>query len=252
MNSMVDYVEMLIAELRYGVIDNMLSEARANMYMYPEELRFNPYHDPSNGRFTSGGGSGSGLTNNKKSNIIRGSGKNSKVNRNHYVEKVSDIDFSNEDEVNKCLLDFEAKYLNSDIEHCRVITASGEVYDIHGDRYTVDTTLLGDKLSGSINEHNHVIGESQYSFSFEDLTSSARDGSYISAAYDERYKYKMTFTHNVTEDEAYNAYHKAVDSVMNRRIFGENISDDNCQHEIISEACKLLKIKYTRCKNDLS
>ena len=59
MNSMVDYVEMLIAELRYGVIDNMLSEARANMYMYPEELRFNPYHDPSNGRFTSGGGSGS-------------------------------------------------------------------------------------------------------------------------------------------------------------------------------------------------
>lgn len=60
MNSMVDYVEMLIAELRYGVIDNMLSEARANMYMYPEELRFNPYHDPSNGRFTSGGGGGSG------------------------------------------------------------------------------------------------------------------------------------------------------------------------------------------------
>lgn len=57
---MVDYVEMLIAELRYGVIDNMLSEARANMYMYPEELRFNPYHDPSNGRFTSGGGGGSG------------------------------------------------------------------------------------------------------------------------------------------------------------------------------------------------
>lgn len=61
MNSMIDYVEMLIAELRYGVIDNMLSEARANMYMYPEELRFNPYHDPSNGRFTSGGGSGSGV-----------------------------------------------------------------------------------------------------------------------------------------------------------------------------------------------
>lgn len=58
MNSMVDYVKMLIAELRYGVIDNMLSEARANMYMYPEELRFNPYHDPGNGRFTSGGGSG--------------------------------------------------------------------------------------------------------------------------------------------------------------------------------------------------
>ena len=71
MNSMVDYVEMLIAELRYGVIDNMLSEARANMYMlYPEELRFNPYHDPSNGRFTSGGGSGSGVDKSGGSGII--------------------------------------------------------------------------------------------------------------------------------------------------------------------------------------
>ena len=69
---MVDYVEMLIAELRYGVIDNMLSEARANMYMlYPEELRFNPYHDPSNGRFTSGGGSGSGVDKSGGSGIIK-------------------------------------------------------------------------------------------------------------------------------------------------------------------------------------
>ena len=67
---MVDYVEMLIVELRYGVIDNMLSEARANMYMYPEELRFNPYHDPSNGRFTSGGGSGSGVDKSGGSGII--------------------------------------------------------------------------------------------------------------------------------------------------------------------------------------
>ena len=67
---MIDYVEMLIVELRYGVIDNMLSEARANMYMYPEELRFNPYHDPSNGRFTSGGGSGSGVDKSGGSGII--------------------------------------------------------------------------------------------------------------------------------------------------------------------------------------
>lgn len=67
---MIDYVEMLIAELRYGVIDNMLSEARANMYMYPEELRFNPYHDPSNGRFTSGGGGGSGVDKSGGSGII--------------------------------------------------------------------------------------------------------------------------------------------------------------------------------------
>ena len=67
---MRDAVADIISELRYGVVDNVISELRAAWCIYPPELRFNPYHDPSNGRFTSGGGSGSGLTSSAVSGII--------------------------------------------------------------------------------------------------------------------------------------------------------------------------------------
>lgn len=188
------------------------------------------------------------LDNGGGSGIIRSSGHNNQVNGHHYFEKIADIDFSNAESINESLNEFEKQYLHSDIEHCRVITPLGEVFDVHGDKFTVDTSLLGDKLIGSINEHNHVIGESQYSFSFEDLISSARDGSYKSSAFDEKFRYEMTFTHNVTEDDAYSAYEKAEENVMNRRIFGEKIDDVDCQHEIIAEACRLLNILYMRVK----
>ena len=68
--------------------------------------------------------------------------------------------------------DFEEMYKDSLIEHCRVITISGEIYDVHGGKWTVDTSMLGEKMKGSINKHNHVKGESQYSFSYEDLKNS--------------------------------------------------------------------------------
>ncbi len=68
---MRDVVEDIITELRYGVIDNVISELRAAWCIYPPELRFNPNHDPSNGRFTSGGGNGSGLTSSAVSGKIK-------------------------------------------------------------------------------------------------------------------------------------------------------------------------------------
>lgn len=37
-------------------------------------MRFNPYHDPSNGRFTSGGSGGSGVDKSEKSDIMNDSG----------------------------------------------------------------------------------------------------------------------------------------------------------------------------------
>ena len=72
---MFGYVDMLIAELRYGAVDNMLSEARANMYMYPEELRYNHNHDPSNGRFTSGFSGGYAVDVNVSASDNGGNGK---------------------------------------------------------------------------------------------------------------------------------------------------------------------------------
>ena len=119
---------------------------------------------------------------------------------------------------------------------------------MHGDFDNVDTDLLGDRMKESINEHNHVIGESQYSFSWEDLESSAKDKSHISMAYDEKFRYSMTFPDTeLTEDIVYEAYKRAENSVGNDlKSYSERIPIGDEQHERIKRACKELGIKYSR------
>ncbi len=178
----------------------------------------------------------------------RGSGKKPYISENHTYEKIGEIDFSDKKAIARSLQEFEHKYIDSDIEHCRVFCPNGEVYEVHGDRFRVNTDLLGDKMEGSINEHNHVIGESQYSFSWEDLESSAKDKSYISMAYDEKFRYSMTFPDTeLTEDIVYEAYKRAENSVGNDlKFYPERIPIGDEQHERIKRACKELGIKYSR------
>lgn len=182
-----------------------------------------------------------------ESGIIKGRSRGSGIKSSeHYFKKVGKIDFNDQNAIDISMNDFEEMYKDSEIEHCRVITALGDVYDVHGDSDTVDTTLLGDKMRGSINSHNHVTGRSQFSFSKEDIYSSAEDGSWISSAFDEKYKYSMEFNATVTEDDVYNAYNEATMTVMNRKIFVGDVTDENEQHEIVKETCRILGIKYER------
>lgn len=51
-------LENLCAENRGEIESKMLDIYHSLWYDYLTELRYNPYHDPSNGRFTSGGGGG--------------------------------------------------------------------------------------------------------------------------------------------------------------------------------------------------
>lgn len=178
----------------------------------------------------------------------RGSGKKPYISENHTYEKIGEIDFSDKKAIARSLQEFEHKYIDSDIEHCRVFCPNCEVYEVHGDRFRVNTDLLGDKMEGSINEHNHVIGESQYSFSWEDLESSAKDKSHISMAYDEKFRYSMTFPDaEFTEDIVYEAYKRAEDSVGNDlKFYPERVPIGDEQHERIKRACKELGIKYSR------
>ena len=161
---------------------------------------------------------------------------------------IGKIDYNDKKAVAKSLMEFEEKYKSSDIEHCRVITISGEVFEVHGGKYTVDPSILGDKLRGSINEHNHVTGESQYSFSYEDLKSSIADGSKMSMAFDEKYRYSMLFSDKIiSEDDLYNAYEASINEVGNARIFKtEIITDEDVQHQIVKRTCEKVGIKYGR------
>ena len=166
----------------------------------------------------------------------------------HWFEQITTIDPSDKKAAAQLLRDFERQYADSQIEHCRVVTVAGEVYDVHGGRWTVDTTLLGEKMRGSTNEHNHVTGESQYSFSWEDLKSSAEDGSKVAIAFDEKYRYTMIFPdYQLDDDTVYAAYQAAHESVGEDLIFyPEKIAKGDEQHEAIKRACKTLGIQYGR------
>lgn len=188
-----------------------------------------------------------GLTDGGESDIIEESKRKSADVQ--FYEEMGQIDPLNQNQVETALNDFEEKYRNSEIEHCIVITETGKVYEIHGTRYNVNTELLGDKMKNSINEHNHVTGESEYSFSWLDFNSSIQEQSSVSVAYDEKYRYSMTDYKGISKDEAYNIRKKAEENVYNRIIlFGEEIPDEEKQHEFIKEACRLLGIKYERKK----
>ncbi len=182
--------------------------------------------------------------------ITRSSGKNNLSDSIHHYKKIGNIDFADKKSVARSLQEFEEKYRNSNVEHCRVITTLGEIYEVHGNKWTVDTSLLGDKLKDSINEHNHVTGESQYSFSWEDLKSCADDGTKIAIAYDEKYRYSMIFPNKIfNEDEVYEAYQKAK-YLVDEELFNnpENIPIGDEQHERIKKSCEELGIKYIRIK----
>lgn len=185
----------------------------------------------------------------------RGSGKTVFTDSNgHSCELIDKIDYNDNKAVALSLKEFEEKYIDSDIEHCRVITASGEVYEVHGNQWAVDTSVLGDKLKGSINEHNHVTGESQYSFSWEDLKSCADDGTKTAFAYDEKYRYFMQFSDKViSEDDLYDAYEASKEEVGDIRLADHyngvlTISDENVQHEIVRRTCEKVGITYGRRK----
>ena len=189
---------------------------------------------------------------------IRSSGKVPITDSNdNYCELIGKIDYNDKKAVAKSLMEFEEKYKSSDIEHCRVITISGEVFEIHGGKYTVDPSILGNKLRGSINEHNHVTGESQYSFSYEDLKSSIADGSKTSMAFDEKYRYFMQFSDKeITEEELYETFEKSrldVEEInFQHRYCGTEkyIVDEDVMHEIVKKTCERLGIAYGRTKKN--
>ena len=182
--------------------------------------------------------------------IIRSSGKGKSVNRSeHHYENYGEVDINDGKAVSSELKKFITEESESPIEKCRVINKRGKMYTVYGDEYTVNTGLLGDEMDGSINIHNHVKGQSQYSFSKEDLIESIRDGSYISYACDEKYLYTMIIKNKTPTDLAEQLYEEArleVDDILFHNPELIPLGDE--QHERIKRACEKLGIAYKRSK----
>lgn len=219
----------------------------------PDDLTFDEWLEglepTEDGKLVYTGKSGKSVDKSGGSGIIKGRSSGNGINSSeHYFEKVGEIDFNDQNAIDISMNDFEEMYKDSQIEHCRVITISGEVYDVHGGKWTVDTSILGEKMKGSINKHNHVKGESQYSFSYEDLKNSIEDGTSIAYAFDEKYHYSMVIPKmKFSENDIYSAYKKAEDSVY-EDLFNapEKIPVGDEQHERIRRTCIELGIEYSR------
>ena len=169
--------------------------------------------------------------------------------------KIGTVDFKDKDAVTAVIRDFESRHAEADIEHCIVVTTQGEVYEIDGKQWTVDTTVLGDKMKGSINSHNHVTGESRYSFSIDDIKSSVGDGSYRVEGFDEKYRYSMVIERKISKATVYDAYVESkleVDGIMMADYFEGKVSipDEDIRHEVIKRTCKRVGIIYEREKKE--
>lgn len=190
------------------------------------------------------------IDNSAVDDIIRSSGKEKSVNKSkHYYKYYGEVDINDGKAVSSELKKFITEESESPIEKCRVINKRGKMYTVYGDEYTVNTRLLGDEMDGSINIHNHVKGQSQYSFSKEDLVESIRDGSYISYACDEKYLYTMIIKNKTPADLAEQLYEEArleVDDILFHNPELIPLGDE--QHERIKRACEKLGIAYKRSK----
>ena len=190
------------------------------------------------------------VDNSAVNDIIRASGKGKSINKSeHHYENYGEVDINDGKAVSSELKKFITEESESPIEKCRVINKRGKMYTVYGDEYTVNTGLLGDEMDGSINIHNHVKGQSQYSFSKEDLIESIRDGSYISYACDEKYLYTMIIKNKIPADLAEQLYEEArleVDDILFHNPELIPLGDE--QHERIKRACEKLGIAYKRSK----
>ena len=83
---------------------------------------------------------------------------------------VKQVDFKDRVAVMREITRFEQEAAKSSIELARVVTKAGQVYDCFGvkDRVFPDFDLQ-DSLKGAIISHSHPNGETQYTFSHDDL-----------------------------------------------------------------------------------
>ena len=111
------------------------------------------------------------------------------------------INFNDEKEISKTLLQFEKEAIYEKIETACIITSSGDVYKCFGtnDRVFPDIDL-GEKLYGAIVSHNHPIDETAFSFSKADRDIFSNFSLITLRGCDENYVYEFS-RKNLTIDE---------------------------------------------------
>lgn len=154
---------------------------------------------------------------------------------NHPKPKLLEkIDYSNKQEVMKCLEKYEEIIKDDNIENAIVITKGGEVYQCYGNNSSVwPDNDLKDKLKEAYVTHNHPEEETEYSFSESDINLFNEYNLKVLRGKDYKYTYEL----NRNKDD--------VDAID---IF--NMSDEDGIHALNINRAEKYKIGYRRWKND--
>ena len=111
------------------------------------------------------------------------------------------IDYSNNENVLRELTNFEKNAIMEDIETACVVTRDGKIYKCFGTKNEVFPNYdLGDELFGATVSHNHIITETAFSFSDEDLDMFQLFNLDVLRGCDEKYTYELTRNANLIDD----------------------------------------------------
>ena len=100
---------------------------------------------------------------------------------------------NNPEDVEEALKYYEGQIADQPIENGIVITPDGEVYHTTGDEGTLSPILeLGDKLNDATITHNHPTGETEYSFSNDDIALFMNYGLERLRGIDDKFVYELS------------------------------------------------------------
>lgn len=195
---------------------------------------------------------------NKKNNSSshRNANANNKPLDKAYVENLGYI---GEADREKTVQDFISKFVLGDdevtkYEHMLVIAENGQGYYVTNySPNSLGNYNLDKEMKNSYNIHTHPKEYTQYTFSIDsDIPAFFNDGSLVMEACDYKYRYRFERPENVTlddwEEARFEAETKAM-KIMDKKGFSFEEYQENYNHIIISETCRILGINvYKRWK----
>lgn len=140
----------------------------------------------------------------------------------------------------------EKEIANYEVEHAYVFTRDGRKIHVQGNRFTVNTEVVGtEALKGAVITHNHP--HELRAPSLQDLQSIARDGLAELRTLDKTNLYVVRFEQPMTEEEVGDIYKEAKLRTLERARLGEIEIGADEQIFFLEEFVKLAKgVQYER------
>ncbi len=182
-----------------------------------------------------------------ESAIMQSSGKVGDTADGSTITGVSKIDINDESAIQNSLDDFANQYADVPIEHARVITPNGTVYDISGVDGAVNPAVVSKKeLAGSQIIHNHPVPDGETvadSFSVYDFRFAAQYKTRRNYLATGKWRHSFEIIGDMSGEEAETLYKSCKEAVKDRA-WETGISIEYEQLETMREIGKTGRVKF--------